>query len=244
MENTSLELYQRVKEKVLRGYFNTLYGQPYNHCVTGTFVCLEEPRWTNPDKHRALSAATLSDFLSFCRHVILAMSAEVLVHGNISPQAAKALAATVTQDIGCGTLSSELRPTRRAVMMDDNVEYLYRMHCVQYNPQEQNSAIEIVYFVGDVVGADDAATVISPTNKHTPDAPLTPHIHSSDISTWSGLAINATLELLEHIISEPFFDQLRTKEQLGYLVHASSTQVGLQVCGVCWLSCYDVSIAM
>ena len=29
----------------------------------------------------------------------------------------------------------------------------------------------------------------------------------------------AMLELLAHLISEPAFDQLRTKEQLGYIVH-------------------------
>lgn len=29
----------------------------------------------------------------------------------------------------------------------------------------------------------------------------------------------AMLELLSHLISEPAFDQLRTKEQLGYIVH-------------------------
>ena len=32
----------------------------------------------------------------------------------------------------------------------------------------------------------------------------------------------AMLELLAHLISEPAFDQLRTKEQLGYIVHTGS----------------------
>lgn len=34
--------------------------------------------------------------------------------------------------------------------------------------------------------------------------------------------LRAALDLLEQVLSEPFYDQLRTKEQLGYSVHAST----------------------
>jgi insulysin len=33
---------------------------------------------------------------------------------------------------------------------------------------------------------------------------------------------NALLELLSHLVDEPCFDQLRTKEQLGYIVSSSA----------------------
>ena len=33
------------------------------------------------------------------------------------------------------------------------------------------------------------------------------------------------LELLSHLLYEPSFDQLRTKEQLGYIVNTSSTTI-------------------
>jgi secreted Zn-dependent insulinase-like peptidase len=222
------EIYLRVKERVLRGYFNFVFSQPYNHCVTGSVVCMEDPRWTNPEKHRALASASYEDFVSFSANLIRSLSSEVLVHGNISPTAAKALAASITEELNCSTLSSELLPVRRAVCIEENVEYVYRMHCKQYNPKEKNSAVENTYFVCDVVGADCTDMVVEPTNTGT-DTPLACHIHSSDVSSWSGLAINATLELLTHILSEPFFDQLRTKEQLGYLVHVSGSVVGGQV---------------
>lgn len=222
------EIYLRVKERLLRGYFNFVFSQPYNHCVTGSVVCMEDPRWTNPEKHRALSSATFEDFISFSSNLMKSLSAEVLVHGNISPVAAKALVASVTSELNCSSLSSELQPVRRAVCIEENVEYIYRMHSKQYNPKEKNSAIENTYIVGNVVGADCADEIVEPTNKDT-DTPLAAHVHSSDISSWSGLAINATLELLAHILSEPFFDQLRTKEQLGYLVHVSGSVVGGQV---------------
>jgi len=34
-----------------------------------------------------------------------------------------------------------------------------------------------------------------------------------------------TLQLLASILSEPLFDQLRTKEQLGYLVHSGQAKI-------------------
>jgi nardilysin len=38
----------------------------------------------------------------------------------------------------------------------------------------------------------------------------------------NGTRLRAKLDLLEQVLSEPFYDQLRTKEQLGYSVHAST----------------------
>ena len=36
------------------------------------------------------------------------------------------------------------------------------------------------------------------------------------------VALRAKLDLLEQIMAEPFYDTLRTKEQLGYSVHCST----------------------
>ena len=37
----------------------------------------------------------------------------------------------------------------------------------------------------------------------------------------SSVALRARLDLFEQLLSEPFYDTLRTKEQLGYSVHCS-----------------------
>ena len=37
----------------------------------------------------------------------------------------------------------------------------------------------------------------------------------------SSVALRARLDLFEQLFSEPFYDTLRTKEQLGYSVHCS-----------------------
>jgi nardilysin len=38
----------------------------------------------------------------------------------------------------------------------------------------------------------------------------------------NSVALRAALDLLEQILAEPFYDNLRTKEQLGYSVHCST----------------------
>ena len=47
---TTPELYGRMKEKILRGLYNTNFQQPYYHALIGTVVALEEPRWTSEEK--------------------------------------------------------------------------------------------------------------------------------------------------------------------------------------------------
>ncbi len=36
--------FDRMKEKVLRTCYNSLFTQPYNHAIIGTALCLEDPR--------------------------------------------------------------------------------------------------------------------------------------------------------------------------------------------------------
>jgi secreted Zn-dependent insulinase-like peptidase len=38
-------LFKRLKEKVLENYKNYLFWQPYYHCIYGSLVCLEDPRY-------------------------------------------------------------------------------------------------------------------------------------------------------------------------------------------------------
>lgn len=221
------DMFDRVKERILRGYFNSLYWQPYNHCVTGTLSCLENPRWSNPEKHSALSGAGFDDFVAFSSVLMKCIFAEVCVHGNIISLEAKNLSANIVSELGCGVLPDSLEPIRRAVKILPGVEYVYRQHSRQFNPKEVNSAIENTYVICDLPGLSAASCVISPSNVNT-DTPLAPHVHNRDVSTWNSLALAATLELVSHLLMEPSFDQLRTKEQLGYLVHSSRTVVGSQ----------------
>lgn len=187
-------LFKRLKETKLRSYYNMLFSQPYSHCINGSGICLEEPKFYYAEKHAALSNASLTEFHAFCSVLIRNMSAEVFVHGNANEEEAKKIAADVITIIGSG-ISLSLEPCRRVVSLDSGMQYTYRQHCNRFNKAEENSAIENIYMVNEYAGYS------------TPSSSLESLIRTE-----------ALTELVAHLLSEPAFDQLRTKEQLGYIV--------------------------
>ena len=188
-------LYKRLKETKLRSYYNMLFSQSYSHCINGSGNCLEEPKYYYLEKHEALSQASLAEFHAFCSILIRNISAEVLVHGNANVDEARVIAADVMSIIGTKGISLSLEPCRRVVSLQQRFQYTYRQHCLRFNRNEENSAIENIYIVNDYAGYS------------TPSSLLPSQIRSE-----------ALTELVAHLLSEPAFDQLRTKEQLGYIV--------------------------
>lgn len=77
------------------------------------------------------------------------------------------------------------------------------------NPNEVNSALENVY----IVCSEDTLATASQTASGR-------HVK------WGRTGASALLCLFVHMASEPMFDQLRTKEQLGYIVHTSTVKFG------------------
>jgi secreted Zn-dependent insulinase-like peptidase len=90
-----------------------LFSQPYSHCITGSGICLEDPKYYYLEKHAALSEASLAEFHAFCSILIRNMSAEVFVHGNAVEEEAKKIAADVMSITGSKGISLSLEPCRR-----------------------------------------------------------------------------------------------------------------------------------
>jgi insulysin len=203
------DCFSRVKEKVLRSYYNYRFWQPYYHCLLGFATCLEDPRWSSEEKYTALASSSLADFHSFSAQLVRSMKAEVFVHGNTTAEEAKALSASIVSALDFLPLSSSQEPLRRVVSLPKGKEYIYRQHSKTMNPKEPNSAVEMFLPVGDLEG------------------------YHADMDTResSKIGTESLLELMAHIISEPAFDQLRTKEQLGYIVHTATKKVG-HLCGL------------
>lgn len=210
------EVFSRVKERVLRSYYNSLFWPPYYNCIQGSALCLEDPRWTNADKHRALTGADAADFNSFCKAFLQSLKAEVVVHGNASKQEAEALGDNILRTLDFAPLSTTQEPIRRVVDILPGVHYIFRQSTVHFNPDEDNSAIENIYLVGNLAGAD-----------------VNTHIDANADVVDGRIRNEALLELLNQMITEKAFDQLRTNEQLGYIVFTGikkiSQVIGLQI---------------
>ena len=221
------DCYLRMKEKVLRSYYNTRFSQPYSHCILGSSTCLEDPRWSSDEKYAALTASSLSDFHTFSAQFVRQMKADVLVHGNATAEEAKVLTASIVAALDFLPLSLSQEPLRRNVCLAKGTEYIYRQHSKTMNAKEPNSAVEVILFVGNREGRSaDRDTPVS--------VPLSTSATSDDNNSSkqnNKIANESILELLVHLISEPAFDQLRTKEQLGYIVHTSSKKIG-PLCGL------------
>ena len=209
------DCFTRVKEKVLRSYYNTRFAQSYSHCILGLATIMEDPRWSSDEKYAALSASTLSDFHTFSAQIVRQMKAEVLIHGNATAEEAKILTASIVASLGFLPLSLSQEPVRRTVCLAKGTEYIYRQHSRTMNPKEANSAVEVVLFVDYIEGrrADLDIPVSDPSSDNSS--------HES-----SKIPNESLLQLMVHLLSEPAFDQLRTQEQLGYIVHTAMKKVG------------------
>eukprot|EP01035_Chromulina_nebulosa_P017237 gene17237-22763_t len=191
------DIFNRMKEKTLRTYYNNLFWQPYYHCIMGTSICCEDPRWTSAEKYQALTLASLDDFVSFNRIFINTLKFEVSIHGNASVDEAKKISNEIVRIVNHKPLSSSQESIRRAVKFEPNTTYIYRQHAKHYNPDEVNSGIENVYYVTTLQG------------------------YENEILDKKRIELEAQIEL----ISDKAFDQLRTKEQLGYVVFTGVKKV-------------------
>ena len=135
---------------------------------------------------------------------------------------------------------------RRLVELREGTEYIYTQSCVDFNPEERNNAIENFYYVdtlectspptsatatattraGPATSTVDSSTSVPVTDEpSTPPAPSATSPVSPSVSSSELLRKEVLATLLAHILSEPCFDQLRTKEQLGYIVHTAVKKV-------------------
>jgi secreted Zn-dependent insulinase-like peptidase len=76
------DIYQRMKEKVILGFKNFKFNQPYMHCIVGTLNCVESPRWHVTEKLAALEASSFLEFQAFSFSLLRALHTEMFIHGN------------------------------------------------------------------------------------------------------------------------------------------------------------------
>ncbi len=194
------ELFDRVKFKLEQSFQSFLVGQPYQHCIYGGDLVLEQ-RTPIEDKMNVLKEITLSEVLTFAKGFLKHCHLEGLVHGNVSAQHAYDITSMVwSKTHPQQTNSMEATITRapldkRVVQLSSGSSYLYSFP--EFNEANTNSCVEIIFQMGAL-----------------------------DLET------NSTLALFGHLIREPAFNQLRTEEQLGYIVHSAIKTSGDHIKGL------------
>ncbi|XP_066956310.1 insulin-degrading enzyme [Macrobrachium rosenbergii] len=190
--------FEILKDAYVRSLRNFDADQPHMHLVYYTSLLLGEHGWTKQELLQATEELTVPSLESFIHRFLSGLHLEMLIHGNMSKEAACNLAAAVQDNLTKRSHTRSLLPSQlirqREYQLTDESSYVYKAE----NRIHRSSAVE-TYFQCGVQGTHQ----------------------------------NMLLELLCQIIFEPAFDELRTKEQLGYIVwsgvrRANGTQ-GLRV---------------
>lgn len=78
----------------------------------------------------------------------------MFIHGNANKEEARELASSIALTLGSLPLSNTQEPIRRVVNLEKGVHYVFRQHGQHFNPDEPNSAIENIYLIDKLAGAD------------------------------------------------------------------------------------------
>ncbi|WPH03713.1 putative zinc protease [Acrodontium crateriforme] len=176
------ERFDIIKERLLRGFRNFEYQDPFRQISTYSRWLVTERGWSHNQLLDELPSVTADDVRAFFPQILKQMHIEVLVHGNLYKEDALRVSDLVESTMKPKRLPAAQWPTRRSLLLPAGSDFRYE-HVLK-NPDNVNHCIEYIIFAGS-----------------DSDRPL-----------------RAKLLLLGQITSEPCFDTLRTKEQLGYVV--------------------------
>jgi len=185
--------FARVKETLLRRYRN-LDLKPYKQAHSARLAALR-PRSVPPaDCRAALEPVSLADVGPYVERVLSRCHLECLAHGNLDRAQASALALRA-RDVLDGDRAGS--PARRMGEAERPVDRVVRVP------------------VGDHVLA-------SPSKNPDEENSALEAYFQAELELPDRARDRTAFELLEQVLSEPFFNQLRTKEQLGYSVSCGS----------------------
>ena len=185
---------------VRRGYVNFFSDDPIRHAAYNVTHLLELPRW-HVSEYLAFAsnaaACSHAALVAFARPggALLAQTfAEALWHGNTSAADAADATRGALAALHGAPLPLSQRPAPRLLQLPVGVEVVVRQHA-------------------SLLGAESA--------RHA-----NPDETNSAVEVYLQIGPDARpgsllLELLARCLEQPFYQQLRTEEQLGYLVHSA-----------------------
>ena len=171
-----------VKERLLRGYRNWDFQQPYNQVGQLTIWLSSDKSWINDQYLAEIVHLTPEDISCFYPQLLRQVYLEVLCHGNVYKEDALKITDLVESTLKPRALPLTQWQTARNLILPPGSDFTFQRKLG--DPANVNHCIEYYVFVGDVLDR----------------------------------VLKAKLLLLGQMTEEAGFDQLRTKEQLGYIV--------------------------
>lgn len=191
------ERFDIIKERLIRGYQNFSFQEPYKQIGSYSQWLGSERGWVNEQYLAELPHIMLDDVAVFYPHILRQVHIEIQVHGNMYKEDALRVADLIESALKPRSLPQSQWLVRRNLILPEGSDCTYRK--VLGDPANVNNCIEYYIFVG----------------------------------SYAEHELRAKLLLLGQLTSEQGFDQLRTKEQLGYIVFTgakmSATTMGYRV---------------
>lgn len=179
-----------VKERLMRGYRNWDYQQPYRQVGEYTAWLNVEQGWIVDQYMAELQPLTADDISQFFPQLMQQMHVEVFCHGNIYKEDALKMTDLVESTFKHRALPVSQWQVKRNMLLEPGSDYTYPRKLG--DPANVNNCIEYYLQVGAITDRD----------------------------------LRAKLLLLSQLTDEAGFDQLRTKEQLGYVVWTGAKMNG------------------
>ncbi len=182
--SVSEEAFARHVQGLEQALRNAKKNTPYSQTISEARGLLLQPDWSEDERLAALSGLTRADLLEFVPRLLQRIEVVALSHGNVLPERALAMAATLRQQL---LAKAEPVAVARARVVRLPAGRLYLR---ELDIDHGDSAIA-VYYQGVANGFDE----------------------------------RARFGLLSQILSSPFYHEMRTVRQLGYVVFASAMPV-------------------
>ena len=136
-----------MKERLMRGYKNFEYQEPYTQSTSYTRYLTSETSWTTFDLLEELNSVTAEDVRQFFPQALRQMHIEVLVHGNLYKEDALHITNLVESTLKPKRLPPSQWPTRRTIELPRGSDYRYER--VLRNPDNINHCVDYIIFIGD-----------------------------------------------------------------------------------------------
>jgi insulysin len=183
-----------VKERLLRGYRNWDFQQPYHQVGDWTRYLGSDRIWINEQYLAELIHIGPEDVSTYYPQLLQQGHIEVLVHGNIYREDALRMTRMIETTLNPRPLPLAQWPMLRNLILPEGSDFTYRR--TLGDPANVNNCIEYYLYVGSLTDRGLRAKVL----------------------------------LLGQLTDEQGFDQLRTKEQLGYIVFTGA-RIGATTAG-------------
>ena len=189
--------FQIVKERLIRGFRNWDFQQPYHQVGEFTNWLGSERGWLNEQYLAEIAHLTPEDISHFYPQLLRQVHLEILCHGNLYKEDALQLTDMVESTLKFRSLPQTQWTIPRNLILAPGSDYTYQR--TLGDPANVNHCIEYYVYVGSLVDR----------------------------------TLRAKTLLLAQMTEEIGFDQLRTKEQLGYIVFTgvkvAATTIGYRI---------------